>query len=276
MDAFTIRQLNQLNAAFYAAVYESFSETRQNAWPGWEQALGIIEQADASFTPNAVADLACGNLRFERFMQQRYGADAAIQFVTFDNCPMLRPDDLPSTHIELDIIEGLLLDAFSEASLIVNSHVDTQPLLDSLSKHAPFDLAVSFGFMHHIPSFELRGLFLDSLVRSLRPGGYAVVSFWAFMDDPKIAMKTIEHQPRLLNKVKPFGIEPNDLEMHDWLLGWSDSEAIRYCHYFDSEEVGRLAESVSDLADVVATFEADGKTGSLNRYLVLRAKKRQE
>ncbi|WP_281624914.1 hypothetical protein [Senegalimassilia anaerobia] len=46
----------------------------------------------------------------------------------------------------------------------------------------------------------------------------------------------------------------------------------RYCHHFDEPEIERLLAMVADSADLVSRFEADGKTGNLNEYVVLRVK----
>ena len=62
---------------------------------------------------------------------------------------------------------------------------------------------------------------------------------------------------------------------NDYLLGWQDTQGPhRDCHHFDEPEIERLlAMSVADSAGVlVSRFEADGKTGNLNEYVVLRVK----
>lgn len=60
---------------------------------------------------------------------------------------------------------------------------------------------------------------------------------------------------------------------NDYLLGWQDTQGLyRYCHHFDEPEIERLLAAVADSAELVSRFEADGKTGNLNEYVVLRVK----
>ena len=64
-----------------------------------------------------------------------------------------------------------------------------------------------------------------------------------------------------------------ELPPNDYLLGWQDTQGLyRYCHHFDEPEIERLLAMVADSADLVSRFEADGKTGNLNEYVVLRVK----
>ena len=61
------------------------------------------------------------------------------------------------------------------------------------------------------------------------------------------------------------------MERNDYLLGWNAQPGVyRYCHHFDDGEVDRLADAVSDKARVVDRFTADGRSGNLNAYIVLR------
>lgn len=59
----------------------------------------------------------------------------------------------------------------------------------------------------------------------------------------------------------------------DYLLGWRNLPGVyRYCHSFSDEEIDSLATLVADRAKCVARFRADGRTGSLNEYLVLQVR----
>ena len=63
------------------------------------------------------------------------------------------------------------------------------------------------------------------------------------------------------------------LDQGDFILGWKNKpNAYRYCHHFAEEEIDALAASVADRADVAARFLADGRTGDMNSYLVLRVR----
>ena len=133
---------------------------------------------------------------------------------------------------------------------------------------ASCDLAVSFGFMHHVPLERWRAGLLRALVAKVRPGGFVAVSFWRFLNSAKLARKAQETTSRARAEL---GIP--ELPGNDYLLGWQDAQGLyRYCHHFDEPEIERLLAMVADSADLVSRFEADGKTGNLNEYVVLRVK----
>ena len=96
---------------------------------------------------------------------------------------------------------------------------------------------------------------LRSLMDHTRPGGYVALSLWQFERDPRIAAKA---QP------VPDG------DRGDYLLGWQGTAGLqRFCHSFSEEEVDELSVSVAPDAREVARYSADGKSGDLNRYIVL-------
>lgn len=276
MDRETVRALNELNAVFYRTHAASFSATRRAAWHGWERLLALPEMqtllgggsplptgaADADAPqaePLAVLDVACGNLRFEKFLAERTGAHP-LHIYAVDNCPDLAadtrdPDDALTARCRLcfqnlDVVDALIEGSAASAREAPRAH-----------------LAVSFGFMHHIPSARAREDFLAALLSCLRPGGVAAVSLWRFMDDPRLAAKA-----RAITA--PFAAAHNlALEKNDFLLGWQDdTDTVRYCHHFCEEEIARLADAASTRtgARLISRFEADGKSGSLNTYLVFK------
>ena len=128
------------------------------------------------------------------------------------------------------------------------------------------DLAVCFGFFHHVPTTAARETLLRALVRGVRPGGIVVVSLWQFANSPELARRARETDARARAEL---GLPP--LDEGDYLLGWQNKPgAYRYCHSFTRREADGLASSVAGEAELVARFEADGRTGNLNAYLVLR------
>lgn len=312
-----IRKLNALTSDFYAREAASFSATRQAPWHGWEKAWGLITAPNAvrdslssraaripdDYASNskdslAVLDLGCGNLRFERFLAER--TNAPLRVTALDNCPDLAspeigalsaafPHSLRSSSAAsktkeedasgqganppektivdlraLDIVESLLDGTFADR-LPRNSH----------------DLAVAFGLMHHLPTFALRARVLEGLLGSLRPGGFAVVSFWQFLNDPRLAAKaaTVTAEGRAAHCLPTF-------HENDFLLGWQHAEGVyRFCHHTPEDEIDALlaairepsAPSTSGCASAappsfreIARFSADGKLGNLNRYLILQ------
>ena len=109
---------------------------------------------------------------------------------------------------------------------------------------------------------------LRTLIAKVRPGGFVAVSFWRFLNSDKLARKAQETTIRARAELGIPELSPND-----YLLGWQDTQGLyRYCHHFDELEIERLLAAVADSAELVSRFEADGKTGNLNEYVVLRVK----
>ncbi len=312
-----IRKLNDLTSDFYAREAASFSATRQASWHGWERVWKLITAHDAvqnpfpshaarvpdddtgdSGAPLTILDLGCGNLRFERFLAER--TNAPLRVTALDNCPDLAspeigalsaafPHSLRSSSAAsktkeedasgqganppektivdlraLDIVESLLDGTFADR-LPRNSH----------------DLAVAFGLMHHLPTFALRARVLEGLLGSLRPGGFAVVSFWQFLNDPRLAAKaaTVTAEGRAAHCLPTF-------HENDFLLGWQHAEGVyRFCHHTPEDEIDALLAAIREPSAPstsgctppaplpfreIARFSADGKQENLNRYLILQ------
>ncbi len=240
MDEKTARCLSDLTTDFYRHVSTSFSATRQTSWPGWLRLVG--EAGLVAGEEVDVLDLACGNARFERFLA---GQGLVVSAWAVDGCDELAdlasvPDGCHLSYQRMDITRTLL------------DGRDLSAAIDA----PPCDLAVSFGFLHHVPGQDLRALVLDALVDHVRPGGVVAVSLWQFARDDRLLAKTMP-------------VEGGD--EGDYLLGWQDrTDVRRYCHSFSEGEVDELAASCRGRASEVARFSADGRTADLNRYLLLR------
>ena len=259
MDEGLALRLCALTGEFYRANAESFSQTRQSPWRGWVRLLEVMDAA-AEQEPLRVLDVACGNLRFERYLADALPSRVLSGYAV-DNCDLLveageRGEFGPLSRIafqNLDVIERLSGGSLREA-------------LEA--PDASCDLAVSFGFMHHVPLERWRVELLRALIAKVRPGGFVAVSFWRFLNSDKLARKAQETTSRALVELGLPELLPND-----YLLGWQDTQGLyRYCHHFDEREIERLLASVADSAELVSRFEADGKTGNLNEYVVLRVK----
>lgn len=252
-------RLCALTGEFYRANAESFSQTRQSPWQGWVRLLEVMEAASGR-EPLRVLDLACGNLRFERYLADALPSRMLSGYAV-DNCEPLveageRSEFGPLSRIafqNLDVIERL----------------SGGRLRESLeAPDASRDLAVSFGFMHHVPLECWRAELLRTLIAKVRPGGFVAVSFWRFLNSDKLAGKAKETTSRARAELGIPELPPND-----YLLGWQDTQGLyRYCHHFDEPEIERLLAMMADSADLVSRFEADGRTGNLNEYVVLRVK----
>lgn len=267
MDRKTAQSLIQLNKGFYAQVAESFSETRLRPWPGWDTVADCIESdlpgkcracpkiVSCPHAPNdatavSVVDLACGNMRFEAFLEHRL-PNLSFSFLAVD-CT----DAFPAVPVESPL-------RFQQSDIL--NHLETGDLAQALGT-PQCQVAASFGFMHHIPTSGLRRLFLQAMAGMVTPGGLVCVSLWDFMRSPKLMRKAEGCQQRALRET---GI--GKLDDGDFLLGWQDMPGTwRYCHSFDEEEVDDLAECLEPEARVIRRFRADGLDGQSNSYLVFQ------
>lgn len=230
-----------LTKDFYRRVSASFSATRQAPWPGWERVADAVLPDPPQ--PLDVLDLACGNMRFARFLASRevdatcWAVDDCEELVAAGVCHGAAMGDVRFQR--LDVIQALL------------DGLDLSEAIDAPS----CDLSVCFGFMHHVPLPSQRESVLRALVDHTRPGGHVVASFWQFARDP-----------RQLAKATPVA----GGDAGDYLLGWQGGrDVLRYCHSFPEDEVDRMAGSLGRRAREAARFSADGRSGSMNRYLVL-------
>ena len=306
MTCATVRALCQLNTEFYERNAASFSQTRTAPWEGWRRCMAACRfdgLAEAAFdqpanaqTADSVLDIACGNLRFEAFLANTY-PHIDWSFFAVDNCEPLvasgQEDIAKKVHFTCEDIVSNLLEGLPAA----------EPAnIPALAAATPFDLVVSFGFLHHIPSFDLRRQFLLEALSQVKPGGYLVVSFWQFLNDPakraKIEQTHVEalaffagcaetrtNDREALDRgvgssssdnpnpscLKPPAFFAGSLEPNDYFLGWKNEPGnYRYCHHFSNEEIDRIIAALAPHATVVESFSADGKPGNLNRYVVFK------
>lgn len=269
MDRETLQALCQLNTEFYERNAASFSQTRTAPWEGWRRCMAAcgfdgldeatIGQPANAQTADSVLDIACGNLRFEAFLVSVY-PHIDWSFFAVDNCEPLvasgQEDIAKKVHFTCEDIVSNLIEGLPAA----------EPAnIPALATATPFDLVVSFGFLHHIPSFDLRRQFLLEALSQVKPGGHLVVSFWQFLNDPAKRAKIEQTHAEAL------AFFEGSLEPNDYFLGWkSEPGNYRYCHHFSNEEIDRIIAALAPHATVVESFSADGKPGNLNRYVVLR------
>ena len=260
-----------------------------------DQAAAMGLPAPRSLT-RSVLDIACGNLRFEAFLANTY-PHIDWSFFAVDNCEPLvasgQEDIAKKVHFTCEDIVSNLLEGLPAA----------EPAnIPALAAATPFDLVVSFGFLHHIPSFDLRQRFLLEALSQVKPGGYLVVSFWQFLNDPAKRAKIEQTHAEALtffagcaethtndrdaldrgagssssSNLNPSDLKPpvffaGSLEPNDYFLGWkNEPDNYRYCHHFSNEEIDRIITALAPHATVVESFSADGKPGNLNRYVVFK------
>ena len=283
MTSACAHQLERMTSAFYAQQNQSFSQTRQAPWPGWERCLSYLGSSDEPSSVSSqdssekpkLLDVACGNLRFERFMDAH--SSISYDYYAVDNCKALAQSDPDlfsrlTRFIELDLIDSALNSRLAQDL--------SAPLSDALA---------CFGFMHHVPGVQTRLYVLDALIDQIKPSGYGMFSFWQFMKSPKLAQKAVFSTQQALGgsasgeyrssslgldaalRCAEFELKASDLEKNDYVLGWQEqAQTWRYCHHFDETEIDAYVQHIAPCARAAQRFAADGATGNLNTYLVVQ------
>lgn len=243
--------LDALNRDFYEKHAADFASTRDHAWPGWQRVLDRVPAG-----PARVLDAGCGNGRFARFLVGAGRGD--LDYTGIDTSDALlafaseHSEHLASEHVagEQAAVPGfrfLRADLFDEGSL----------------PPGPFDAIVLFGVMHHVPGFDARVQLASRLASRLRPGGFLAATLWRFGSDARVVGRTAPWRERP-------DVDAATLEPGDHLLRWGDSDdVVRYCHFVDADEVGRLIERTRAAGlEVIDRFRSDGRSGELNEYLL--------
>ena len=255
MNLNTAKYLHELNNRFYQEQGESFAATRGAPWQGWQRCLDVVEAEHPELSTQSVdvLDLACGNRRFEVFIEEAWD-DSAIEYFGVDNSDEMSAAGGQGHYQDLDIL-GLLIDGGVGAAI-------------NQLESPTCEIVGSFGFMHHIPGQQLRKDLLDLMIERTTPGGFIVVSFWQFLNSPELAAKAEVTHATVKTELLDF--DATQLEQGDYFLGWQGREgAYRYCHSFSESEIDELESHATKKTVTAARFKADGRTGNLNQYLIL-------
>lgn len=252
MDDPTARALNRINRAFYRAHAESFSATREQAWPGW---LRLWQELEAQGWPGArpevpVCDVGCGNGRWGRFLAERV---PGLRYLGLDASPQLLA--LARRSGGLGAAPELRLHDLVE-----------QPLAEALGARRFAGVAL-FGVLHHVPGAARRRTLLAELLARLEPDGLLVLTGWQLALFERFRARALDGSEWSRAAQQP--IDPAQLEPGDRLLPWGDGEGVRYVHFAGEQELPQLLEELP--CRTLASFCADGREDNLNRYFVLRA-----
>ena len=234
MDSSTIAKLNAINRAFYETTAREFDQTRGQAWVGWQKFLTYLPQSSLS-----VLDVGCGNGRFGVFLADNHsfptryhGLDNNQQLLDFAQEAVGSHEALDATFATYDMMTDALPD-------------DT------------YNLVVLFGVLHHVAGYANRQTFMRELAQRVGDDGLLVFAAWRFYEQDRFRQRIVAWDDDI------------HVEKHDYLLDWRRGErALRYCHYVDDAEHTALIEATG--MQVLADYRADGATGDMNRYSVLK------
>lgn len=256
-----IKALNQLNQDFYTQISEDFSASRNFSWQGWAEIIKYLSKQKNL----KVLDIACGNGRFVEFL--KHNLHDSFSYLGLDNSKNL-----------LEIAQNKFKEQqFAFFDLVKNYLANGKITFNTQEK---FDLIVSFGLSHHLPSAKLREEFLRSLKNRLNKNGLVIISNWQFAKEQNrfqkntLNFKKILENPKinLWQKIKLifllFNLRENDYLL-DWRKGDRANQVFRYCHYLSEGEMIEIVERSG--LKIMANFFADGKSRKLNQYFLLTA-----
>lgn len=248
MKKTTIIYLDKLNERFYQKHAQSFDQTRQYYWSGWDKLQSQIIKPALKNDKFSVLDIGCGNARFAEFLKKN---QYCFTYLGADNDPyLLKKAEKRLTSLKLNF----QLQKFNLVTTLLEDKLNT-----TLNKK--FDLIVAFGFLHHIPSFKLRKKLVKQLGDLLKnKNSLLIITAWQFANQLRFDDKKIDFSQ--------FGISKKDLEENDFILDWQkDQSRPRFCHYIDINETLQIDKELSSLK-LGSTFFADGKTNNLNLYSI--------
>ena len=235
-----VRQtLRRVNESFYQSFAAEFSATRGRLQPGVLRAIRNLPAGAA------LLDIGCGNGRLAAHLFQH---------------------GFHGHYVGLDMSETMLTEARSHTAG-ENAHFVTADLnqadwaasLRTASVTEPFDHALAFAVLHHIPGAEARSALVRVLRTLLAAGSTLTVSTWDFLASDRLKARILPWEQAGLTAAQ---VEPGDFLL-DWRRGGAGQ---RYVHHFTPESLGKLA--LSGGFNVVETYRSDGENERLGLYQV--------
>lgn len=243
MNFRTFSEIIQLNKDFYKAVDEHFSQTRQFPWSGWEDSLTYIKEIQAINKEKIkILDLGCGNGRFLKFLIDN-------NFKDFE-------------YLGLDTNKYLLKEANAHYDVKGVAFKNVDVINDIAKLTEKFNLIVAFGITHHIPSSEFRQKWFLDVSDKLNSNGIFIFTTWNYNRDKRFS-QVVKNPP--IDR-----IDISELEEGDYFIGWdNNSKDLRYVHIYSDKEISKIIDSLN--MNLISKYSADGKTGNLNDYFLLKA-----
>lgn len=240
-------KINRINKEFYNKYSKSFSNSRNSNWIGFKK---IFENIDNN-NIKKVLDLACGNGRFYLELIKHINNS---EYIGVDNNVYLLNE--AKDKIEKNILSNKY--ELIEEDLFSNYSINTKD----------FDLIVMFGFMHHIPSLDIRIKIFNRIKQQLNKNGIFVFSTWNFLG------KSYEKRNDKKKIIKEINIDEKELNKSDYFLNWKDinnkDDIYRYAYYYSKGEILELIDIVG--FQLIIDYESDGRDNISNHYYIVKIK----
>lgn len=236
-------RLAELNREFYDTHADDFAATRPRLAPGVQRIVGRIPAG------SRILDVGCGDGKVGRRLAER-----GAHYLGLDSsAAMIARAEMLTGNWRLENPQ------FSDAPI---SFAQSDLLSANFLTGQTFHWILAFAVFHHLPGYETRLRVLRALSAQLKPGGTLVMSNWQLTRSERL-------RPRIA-LWSAIGLNEADVEPNDFLLTWERGarRGLRYVHVLAEAEARQLA-LAAGLA-VVEVFSADGVSGDLAEYLMMR------
>ena len=192
----------------YNLIADEFNDTRKHSWKEFKYFQSYLSEGAE------IVDIGCGNGRLLDFLFKHYLSNN-FHYIGIDNCTNLL------THAQKKFPKSIFL----PGDLI------SLPISENSA-----DVVTSIAAFHHIPSYNLRLQALLEINRTLKTGGYLIITVWNLWQ-----MKYLWPNLKAWMKfITSFGdYAPNDLFI-PWKDGHRVNHSDRYYHNFLPWEIRSL------------------------------------
>ena len=187
----------------YEEISRDFSQTRKVFWEELRFLGDYVKDGDN------VLDIGCGNGRFLEAVKNK-----DFHYLGIDNSKSLLKQARDTYGNIGTFIEGNALDLPCENN--------------------SFDIVVSFGVLHHIPSKKFRKQFLREAHRVLKKDGLLILTVWNMWNKRLTPVIKKHAMQKLLGK--------SQLDFKDVLLPFGKKQNVRYLHAFTQRELKSILE----------------------------------
>jgi len=269
----TARGLNNLNKDFYERASLFWNHNHDNWWEGWYSfdLTDRLNSCNLNSDKIFVLDIGCGTGKFASFVKNSFPENFSIDYVGVDfSKSMLKISN--SIQVEFNNFNLIEFDLINK---------DLKNIFPKIPKNnlelvkPKFEVVALIGFLHHVFDFEKRLEVLQNASDLVSENGILIWSCFEYLKSQRLSKRIIYKDDYLTKWAEQkFNFKYKNLQKGDNLLGWvKKTEAVRYSHAFDDEEINNLHSSLKNLKNefiLLDDYYADGKNGKQNRYFILK------